>query len=236
MNGDKFNKRELLKYIGDTSQLFGAKDYFINGGKADGVRAVDMKNGGGLELTVLPNRVLGIAYFSYKGLNFSYISSTGIVAPQYFSEAEHGFYRNFYGGFLTTCGLANVGTACDDNGEKLGDHGLISNIPAEEVYAGVDYTDGTPVIKVKGRMREARFFGENIALDREIFMRYGENKFFIVDTVENNGFRVEPFMILYHFNLGYPLLSDGSYLIAPSESVTPRDKEAEKGIGEYTRF
>lgn len=216
--------------------MFGVKDYFINSGKADGVRAVDIRNGNGLELTILPGRALDIASFSYKGMNLSYISSTGIVAPQYFSETGQGFLRNFYGGFLTTCGLTNVGAACNDNGEELGSHGRIANIPAEEVYAGTDYTDGTPVMKVRGRMRESKFFGENITMEREISMRYGENKVHIKDIVENNGFRTEPFMILYHFNLGYPLLTGNSFLIAPSTVVTPRDIDAEKGISEYKVF
>lgn len=236
MDDVKFNKRELLKYVGDMSQLFGVKDYFINGGKADGVRAVDIRNGSGLEFTVIPDRAMDIAHFSYKGLNFSYISSTGIVAPQYFSNTGIDFLRSFFAGFLTTCGLRNVGSPCTDQGEDFGLHGRISNTPAEQVYAGIEYEDRLPVMKVKGQVREARFFGENIFLCREISAKYGEKCVHINDTIENNGFKDEPLMILYHFNLGYPLLCEESYLITPSNCVTPRDKEAQKGIGEYKVF
>lgn len=236
MNKEIFNKRELLKYVGDPSQLFGVRDYNFNGGKAQGVRGIDIRNGAGLELTVLPDRGLDIAYLNYRGINLSYISSTGIVAPQFFNESGSGFLRNFYGGFLTTCGLTYVGAACNDQGEKLGIHGRIANIPAEEVYAGTEYVDGVPVMKVKGLVREAKFFGENITLHREISINYGENTVRIKDVVENNGFRVEPLMILYHFNLGYPLLTGDSYLIVPSINVIPRDKEAEKGVSQYSIF
>jgi hypothetical protein len=236
MRRQEYIKRELLKYVGNTSQVFGIKDYCLNGGKADKVRAVDLKNGTGMELTVLPDRGLDIAYLGFKGVNFSYMSSTGIAAPQYFNVSGSGFHRNFYGGFLTTCGTTYAGASCKDNGEELGPHGLISNIPAEEVYAGTEWVDGSPVLKVKGKLREARFFGENIIMSREISINCGENKISIKDTVENNGFRSEPLMILYHFNLGYPLLTDKSYLILPSANVAPRDKEVEKGIGEYKFF
>lgn len=75
------SKREILKYIGDFSQLFGTKEYTLHGGKAEGVRAVDVKNGSGLEFTVLPDRCMDIAWLSYKGNNLSYISKTGIVSP-----------------------------------------------------------------------------------------------------------------------------------------------------------
>jgi hypothetical protein len=197
---------------------------------------VDMKNGVGLELTVLPDRALDIANVSYKGMNLSYISSTGIVAPQYFNESGTGFLRNFFGGLLTTCGLTYLGAACNDNGEELGLHGRISNIPAEEVFAGTEWIDGTAVLMVKGRIRETRFFGENIILSREISVKYGENRIYIKDTIENNGFKEQPLMVLYHFNMGYPLLTEKSYLIAPSISVVPRDEEAKKGLGDYGTF
>ncbi|HHW48354.1 MAG TPA: aldose 1-epimerase family protein [Clostridiaceae bacterium] len=230
------SKREILKYIGDASQLFGVKDYRFNGGKADGVRAVDVKNGAGIEFTVLPDRCLDIAYFSYKGVNCSYISKTGIVSPQYYNEKGLEFLRSFYAGFLTTCGLRSMGAPCTDDGEELGLHGRISNTPAEEVYAGTDWTEEGPVMRVKGKVREAKVFSENLLLEREIICKYGENKVYINDTVENLGYREEPLMILYHINLGYPLLSSKSYLVAPSVKVVPRDSEAEKGINEYNKF
>lgn len=67
-------------------------------------------------------------------------------------------------------------------------------------------------------------------------MKYGENRIYIKDIVENNGFNDQPLMVLYHFNLGYQLLTDKSYLITPSKSITPRDDEANKGIDEYYTF
>lgn len=236
MGNNNLTKREMLKHVGDISQLCGVRDYCLKGGKAEGVRAVDVKNGSGLEFTVLPDRCLDIAWLSYKSVNFSYMSNTGIVAPQYYNERGLGFLRSFYAGFLTTCGLTYVGSPCNDNGEELGLHGRISNTPGEEVYAGTEWVDDCPVMKLKGRMREAKVFGENVVLKREITSRYGENKFYINDTVENYGFRDESLMLLYHFNLGYPLLSGESYFVAPTARVIPRDEEASKGTDIYNRF
>ncbi|HOJ09851.1 MAG TPA: aldose 1-epimerase family protein [Clostridiales bacterium] len=230
------DRREILKYIGDTSQLFGVKNYRLADGKANGVRAVDIKNGSGLELTVLPDRALDIAYLSYKGINMSYISKAGIVAPQYYNESGIKFLRSFIGGFMTTCGLIQAGSPCIDEGQEYGLHGRISNTPAEEVYAGTEWTEDTAIMKVKGKVREAAVFGENILLKREISVPYGGNKFYINDTVENYGFKDEPLMIIYHCNLGYPLLTSKSYFLAPSISVIPRDEEASKGQNEYYKF
>ena len=229
-------KRNILKYVGDPSQLFGVKEYRIMGGRADNVRAVDIKNGSGLEFTVLPDRGLDIAYLTYKGVNFSYISKVGIVAPQYYNERGGEFLRSFYAGFLTTCGLRNVGSSDVDEGEELGVHGRIANIPAEETFAGVQWEEDVPVMKVRGSLREARVFAENLRLTREISVKYGENIVRIHDAVENSGFRDEPLMLLYHFNLGYPLLSEKSRFIAPSAGVLPRSEEAAKGIDSYMAF
>lgn len=223
-------KRELLKYVGDISQLFSVKEYRLTSGLADGVRGVDIKNGSGLEMTILPDRALDISSLSFKGINFSYMSKTGIVAPQYFSHGKTGFLRSFYGGFLTTCGLRQVGSPCIDGEEELGLHGRIANIPAEQVYAGIDFVDDLPVATVRGKVREASFFGENILLTREIKTTLLENGFTIRDRVENLGFRKEPLMILYHMNLGYPLLSSKSYFLSDSQGIYPRDEEAARGL------
>lgn len=231
-----FSKRELLKYVGDFSQIFGTKEYTLTGGKAQGVKAVDVKNGSGLEFTVLPDRCMDISWFSYKGSNISYISKTGIVAPQYYNETGINWLRSFYAGFLTTCGLMNVGAPCTDNGEAFGLHGRISNTPAENVSSGTDWENGRPVIKVKGMVREACLFGENIVLEREITCKAGENKFTIEDKIENYGFRKEPLMLLYHLNLGYPLLDEDAAFIVPTNEVRPKDEESKKGISLCNAF
>jgi hypothetical protein len=123
-----------------------------------------------------------------------------------------------------------------DEGEELGLHGRTSHTPAEEVSYSTDWIDGQPVIKLRGRLREAKVFGENLVLSREISCIYGENNIKIKDYVENYGFRKEPLMLLYHFNFGYPLLNENACFQAPSSSVTARDEEAQKGIDTYMDF
>ena len=212
-------KREILKYIGDFSQLFGVRECVLKGGRADGVRAIDVKNGSGLEFTVLPDRCMDIANLSFKGVNFSYLSKTGISSPAYYEPEGDEFLRNFYAGFMTTCGLRNIGAACVDDGERLTLHGRISSIPAEQVSATTQWISNEAVMRVSGSMRESKVFGENLILSREIIVKYSENIIYINDTIENLGFRDEPFMLLYHCNLGYPLLSSKSYFVAPSKKI-----------------
>ncbi len=227
------NKRQLLRYIGDYSQIFGIKEYIFSGGKAKGVKAFDIHNGTGLEFTVLADRCLDIGKLAFQGVNCSYLSKTGIVAPEYYNGSNSSFFRNFYAGFLTTCGLRNVGGSCNDNGDFFELHGLISNTPGEEVCASTVWEGDIPVMTISGKMREARVFGENMLLKRKISCPYGENRIRIHDCVENMGFKREQLLLLYHFNLGYPLLDEDAVLLSPSREVVPRDAEASKGLHSY---
>ncbi|MDR3260814.1 MAG: aldose 1-epimerase family protein [Tannerella sp.] len=235
MNNLLPTKRELLRYTGDCNQLFGIKPYTMTGGRADGVRAFDVRNGSGLEFTVLQDRCLDISALSFKGVNCSYLSKTGIVSPHYYEKDASGFLRNFYSGMLTTCGLRNVGPPCTDGGETFTQHGRISNIAAENVSAYVETGSEPAVMTVSGTMREACFFGENMLLHRSIVCRHGENKIRICNTVENAGFRREALMLLFHFNIGYPLLDENAYLVVPSAKTTPRDARAEAGMETWSR-
>jgi hypothetical protein len=233
MDKTNFKKRQMLRYIGDFSQLFGIKEYTLRGGKNEGVKAIDVNNGTGLQFTVIADRCLDIAGLSFKGINCSYIGKPGIVAPQYYDEKGIEFLRSFEAGFFTTCGLRNVGSPCEENGESFGLHGRLSHTPAEEVSAKTDWIDDSAVMTISGKIREARVFGENLRLERQIICKYGENKITLRNTVENLGFSREHVMLLFHFNLGYPLLDKDSTLLAPTRNLKPRDQEAAKGEASY---
>jgi hypothetical protein len=231
-----FTKRELLRYVGEYNQLFGIKPYTMTGGRAGGVRAFDVRNGSGLEFTVLQDRCLDISALSFRGMNCSYLSKTGIVSPCYYEKDGNGFLRNFFSGMLTTCGLRNVGPPCVEGGETFTQHGRISNIAAENVSAYVETGNNNPAsMIIRGTMREACVFGENMLLHRSIVCRQGENKIRIANTVENAGFRREALMLLFHFNIGYPLLNEDAYLVVPSAKVTPRDADATVGLTAWNR-
>lgn len=234
--GREMSKTEIMRRIGDISQIAGARPCSLEDGKARGVRAVDVKTGGGLDFTILPDRGMDIAWAGYKGAALGFISKTGVVSPAYYDEDGNGFLRNFHGGLLTTCGLTYMGAACVDEGKPLGLHGRASNTPAEDVCVTNEWNGNEFIMTVRGRIRESVVFGENISLSREITSKLGENKIVISDSVENCGFDRQPLMLLYHFNFGFPLLDENTRLVLPEGNVKARDAEAEKGIGSYGEF
>ncbi len=229
--------KNVSEYIGSPSQLYGITDYRVIGSKADGMRAINVYTSEGLEFTVLPDRGMDLFGLRYKGVNMSFVSSTGLTGSRYFQEdASRGFFRNFHVGLLTTCGLSYMGAACSDGGEALGLHGVISNTPAFEVCPQTQNIAGEKRITVSGRVRESRMFGENLELHRVIGCATDGTSIAIDDTVANHGFSDTPFMLLYHFNIGYPMLNEGCRVLIPSAGVVPRDSDAKEGLSEYTEI
>jgi galactose mutarotase-like enzyme len=230
-------RKQYHEYIGDYSQLLGIKDYVFASGRARGVKAYDVKNGSGLELTILADRCLDIPYLTYKGINLGFVSKVGIAGPEYYVEDEfRGFLKNFNAGFLTTCGLTYMGKACVDEGRKLGLHGPIANIPAELPSATMTWQDDTAVFAITGSMREACFFDEYLVLNRTITLTSDSNRILIEDEVENRGHNPEPLMLLYHFNFGYPFLQGDCRLHTNLNRTVPRDSQAAAGIDNWQSF
>lgn len=232
--GKNYTKTELRKCIGDISQIGGATEFTYSQGKANAVKAIEVRNGSGLKFVILPDRGMDIAYAEYKGVPISYISKTGIVSSNHYDEPD--FLRSFSAGLLTTCGLTYMGAPCKDNGICLGAHGRISNIPAYDVGIVQEWQDDDFVITVRGKVREATVFGENILLTRTITTKLGEDKIHIQDEIENEGFEPTPLMVLYHMNFGFPLISSKTQLNTNCENLRARDKEAEKGINNSCEF
>ncbi len=232
--GKEHTKSELRKKIGDISQLGGAQEFVYSSGKADGTRAIEVRNGSGLRFVILPGRGMDIAYAEYKGVPFSFVSKTGVVASAHYDEPD--FLRSFTAGLLTTCGLTYMGAGGVDEGVALGDHGRIANAPAFDVSVVQEWRGDDFVIEVRGKVREAVVFGENMVLTRTITTKFGDDKIYIHDEIENEGFSETPLMVLYHMNFGYPLISPSTVLTTNCENLKARDAAAEPGVSTACNF
>ncbi len=213
-------------YIGHESQLFGVEEVRLVGGKGDGMRLLNIKNGKGLELTVSADRCADISRLSLGGVNLGYFSPCGYVAPSYYDSVGAGFLKSFTAGFLTTCGLTAVGSPCTDDGEETPLHGTIANTPAELV----NYWTDDKAIHIIARIRDAQIFGRQLLLDREYLISLETNELTMTDTVSNIGSRSVPLQMLYHFNVGYPLLDEDTVVTIPSTEVSPRNAHAAEDI------
>lgn len=219
-------------YIGHASQLCGVEEVRIAGGKGDGMRLLQLRNAAGLEMTISADRCADISRLIFKGDNMGYFSANGYVSPAYYEEKGLGFLKSFTAGFLTTCGLTAVGSPCTDEGEELPLHGTIGNTPCERIWWDEDEEN----IYIHAIINDSGVFARKLYMKRVITVSKTAGKFTITDTVENQGEAESPIMILYHMNMGYPLLSENSIVDIPSVEVAPRNDHAAQDLDTWHKM
>jgi len=234
--GQTYTRRELACRTGDLWQLGGVKPVVLDEGPERGLRVAQFRTGGGLNFVVLLDRGMDIGWAEYRGVPLAWQSAAGPIAPAFFEPEGLGWLRGFHGGLVATCGLTYAGAPCTDEGQELGLHGRISYAPARHVYCDGEWQGDEYLLWAQGEMREAVIFGENIALRRKIWSRLGEKRLFIDDIVVNEGHHTTPHMILYHINIGFPVVDATTELITSPAQVRPRDPVAARGLDRYDRF
>jgi len=230
--GRSFARQELEKQIGHLSQVAGVRLVELQEGAEKGVHIADVRSGSGLRFHVSLDRGMDISAAEYKGIPLAWRSAAGDVHPSYYNPKGLGWLRSFPGGLMTGCGLTYAGAPCVDQGEELGLHGRVSHTPATSVGSSAEWTGDECRLTVAGEVRENALFGENLLLQRSIEVELGGSTITFRDTVINEGVRKTPLMMLYHVNLGWPLVDDGAKLLLNAKSSTPRDAEASKGFQE----
>ncbi len=216
----------MKNYVGNSLQTSGAEQYILQNGKGGGMRFLYVRNGLGLECWISLDRAGDISRLNFKGDNFGFFSPCGYVAPQYYDSKGLGFLKSFTAGFFTTCGLTAVGSPCTDDGEELPLHGTVSHIPCDIV--SIEETAERMVIKLK--LVDGIIFGRKLVLERAYTFSYKENTILLSDTVVNEGEKASPYMIMYHCNMGYPLLQENSVIKIPNSKVTARNEHSAEHI------
>lgn len=215
--------------IGTLSQVVRVDSFVEAQGPGRGTRRTRLVNGGGLEFEVHPDRGLDIGRVTVDGVQIAWISPTEIGSPDAYEPEGTNWLRTFGGGFLATCGLDTFGPASDDDGRSFGLHGRYGAQRA--VVTRAEAT--TDEVVVEGAIRQATVFGENLEMRRRISSPVGSDEILIEDVVTNLGFDEQPHMVLYHMNLGWPLIGDAATVDIPSTGMSPRDSDAEYGADRW---
>jgi Domain of unknown function (DUF4432) len=99
---------------------------------------------------------------------------------------------------------------------SYGLHGRVGGLPARLVGYGEEWVGDECVLWAEGEVRQTGVFFEDLVLRRRIEARVGESRFTIRDVVENAGHSVTSHMLLYHCNVGFPVVDEGSELLLPT--------------------
>jgi hypothetical protein len=231
-------KRELYNYTGNSSQLFSLRKVQLCEGKAKGISIIEVKTVGGLSIDILPDTCLDIGQVSFYGVNVSWLSKNGYDSPFVWNALDGEFTRTFPGGLLYTCGLRSVGMGNNDGGEWFPQHGRIHSNAAENVSACIDDASiEKSCFVISGVIHETALFGCCLEMCRKITIPVCGSSIKVEDTIQNLSPNPEEFMLLYHCNFGYPLLSEDAVLELPEQrTTTPRTEFSKTGLGRECVF
>ncbi|MCB0153285.1 MAG: aldose 1-epimerase family protein, partial [Anaerolineae bacterium] len=232
----EWSRAELLRRVGHMDQVAGIRLTEAVDGPARGCRLLEVWTGSGFRFQVNADRALDITGCDFRGIPLAWRSASGDVHPAFYAPQGLGWLRSFPGGLLATCGLDQFGAPSEEGGVEFGLHGRIGNLPAAQVNYRTFWDGDDYHLEIKGETRQAALFSENLVLQRRITTKLGSNRLRIEDVVSNDGFEPAPHMLLYHFNLGFPLVSEETQLHLQAESTQPRDADAQAGAAHWDRF
>ncbi|MBO49158.1 MAG: DUF4432 domain-containing protein [Planctomycetaceae bacterium] len=210
----------------------------LRGGRREGVDVIEIDNGA-VEITVIPSRGMGIWQVVSGDDRLGWRAPIrGPIHPREVNMGEPSGlgWLDGFDELLVRCGLESNGAPeFDADGRVVYPlHGKIANQPSDEVTVTVDSDRGE--IRVSGIVDEVRFHFLKVRLHATLVTRFGESGFRIHDEIENLSASSAEVQMLYHFNVGVPLLDAGSQLVAPSSTIVPRNERAAEGIDGYTNY
>ena len=220
----------------------------LHGGRQDGVRLISIGNGK-MTITIVPNRGMGILAVSHtiadkderihRRIGWrSPVQET--VNPAFMNLTARGGlgWLEGFNEFMCRCGMENVGQPGKDEivtntGAKaevdLTLHGKVANIAARNVELVVD-SKPPYRIRIRAQIDEKMMFGTNLELQTEISTEPGTLEFRIEDKVINKSSQPQEFQMLYHTNIGKPLLEEGARFLAPVKRVIPVNAHSAKDV------
>lgn len=208
------------------------------GGRRDGVELLTVNNGD-FSFTTIPTRGMGIHQAKHGEMRIGWNSPVeGPVHPRFVPLAEPSGLGWLDGmdELIVRCGLESNGAPEHDretNRLKYPLHGRIANQPTEDVVVEVS-EDGE--LSIRGEVRETRFLCYNVAMMTEIRTKPGEKGFRIRDRITNRSAQSTTAQMLYHINLGAPILGKGASVVCPAVEICPRNDCAAAGIADWSTY
>ncbi|MCU1491689.1 MAG: hypothetical protein JWM85_3094 [Acidimicrobiaceae bacterium] len=195
------------------------------------MRLLEFRTATGLSFDVAVDRAFDVGRCEFRGRSLTWLSSTGTVGPWYAEPMGLGWFRSWGGGMLVTCGLDHTLLGGFDSAEQFhqdvqteveyGLHGRIGMLPAQLVGYGERWDGDECTLWAEGLVRQAAVFGEAMEIRRRIEVSLSGTAMRISDEVSNVGYDPVTHMLLYHVNVGYPVLDEGSRLLIPAPPGTP---------------
>lgn len=125
----------------------------------------------------------------------------------------------FLGGLLATCGPDNIGPPRGD----VGQHGSHHHTPAHEVAWRRGVVGDEYRVEIAGSIAVGALTGPRVLVERTVRATTGTPRLEVTDRVTNVGDAPTGVPLLYHVNIGAPLLTPGSRLRVDAGRTTTRE-------------
>lgn len=184
-------------------------------------RSIRVRVAGGLDLDVLPDRGFDIGRVTVGGWPLSWVSPVADPRPLDVPAGDAWLAR-FAGGLLVTCGPENIGPATG----RAGLHGSHHHRPGRLLERCAGVRDGVPFARLAGTVEYASVFGPSARLDRVVESSVapgGAAVLRVVDDLHNDGPGAFPAALLYHLNLGAPVVLPGTTVRWPGTRRVERE-------------
>ncbi len=204
----------------------------LKSGKACGMDYLAIDTGR-LRCEILPARGMGIWKCWADSTEFGWQSPVqGPVHPSLVPIGDPsgiGWLEGF-DELLVRCGLfSNGAPEFNANGGVVYPvHGRIANLPAHDLRC--EYDERNETLDVIGTVTESRFLVYTLQLETRMRFHANSGTIEITDQVTNVSMKPSSMQLLYHINLGQPILQSGSKIHVAHKELAPRDQRASEGI------
>jgi hypothetical protein len=220
---------------------FVVRQHALSTGVSAGMACLTIDTGsenGGILAAILPDRGMGLWKCWSNDIEFGWQSPVcGPVHPSYVPvhDASGIGWLEGFDELLVRCGLQSNGAPeFGENGVlRYPLHGRVANLPASKLEIQIDVENGT--LDVLGVVSESRFLVYSLELQTRYRFRVGSPVIEVIDTVTNKSSQPSSMQLLYHINVGQPVLQSGSTLHSAFRSLAPRDARAAEAVQSWNR-
>ncbi len=211
---------------------FQLQRFRLNDGQRAGVELL-VVNSGSVRAAICPTRGMSLWKAHIEGLDYAWHSPVpGPVHPQYVALDEpNGIgWLDGFDELLVRCGMRSCGAPDFDSAQRLAFplHGRVGNLPAQDLRVRLDQKRSQ--LHVTADVYETRFLQYSLRLRVQYTFTIGKPVIEIHDQVTNLGGSATSIQMLYHINLGRPLLAAGAKLDISAKQAVARDARAAEDL------
>ncbi len=207
-------------------------------GKSAGVE-VCVIDTGTAQVVVLPSRGMAVWQIRTGDIDFGWRSPVdGPVNPALvpIHDPDGLGWLEGFDELVVRCGLESNGAPEKDEAGVLRYplHGRIGNLPATSLAVEVNVATGQ--LALVGDCVESKLFFKRLRLRSRIAVTAKSAEVHLLDEVTNELSSPATAQMLYHINLGAPILSEGATVIAPVARLAPKNELSAGEIGQWNRM